>query len=274
MTLDRTETIIRVLDSFAHLSAYDLSVPLMNGAPTSPTHPVFRMALQLRHGDIERVDGGSAANELISMGGHTGTHIDALSHISVGGTLYGGVDAAAAQKGGRFAELGVDTIPLRVRRGVLLDVAGHAGRSLKPAEAVGADLLADTAEAQHSVLKPGDCVLVRTGWLELHQDDPAQLAGWTDGVPGVDVSGATWLADGGASIVASDTIAFEQIAPGARHTNLPVHNLLICGRGVHIIELARLRDLATAKSYEFVVMAFPLPFVGATGSPLRLVAFA
>jgi kynurenine formamidase len=274
MTTDRSESIVRLIDSFAKWSAYDLSVPLVNGAPTSPTHPGFRMALQLRHGDIVRVDGGSAANELISMGGHTGTHIDALSHISVGGTLYGGVDAAAAQKGGRFAELGVETIPLRVRRGVLLDVAGYLGRTLRPAEAVGADVLAATAAAQNSVLKPGDCVLVRTGWLELHDNDPLQLSGWTDGAPGVDVSGATWLADGGASIVASDTVAFEHIAAGARHTNLPVHNLLVCDRGVHIIELANLRGLASAKAHEFVIMAFPLPLVGATGSPLRLVAFA
>jgi kynurenine formamidase len=274
MTVERTPSIAPLLKGFADRSAYDLSVPLLNGAPTSPTHPAFRMALQLRHGDNVRVDGGSAANELISMGGHTGTHIDALSHISVAGALYGGVDAAAAQKGGRFADLGVETIPLRVRRGVLLDVAGHLGRTLRPAEGVGGELLADTAAAQHSVVEPGDVALVRTGWLELHEEDPAQLSGWTDGAPGVDVSGATWLADKGASMVASDTVAFEQIAPGARHTYLPVHNLLICERGVHIIELANLRGLASAKVYESLIIAFPLPLVGATGSPLRLVAFA
>ncbi|MGC1210814.1 MAG: cyclase family protein, partial [Micromonospora sp.] len=70
--------------------------------PCSPNHPGFRMSLIRRHGDMVRPDGGSAANEMIVTGGHVGTHVDALSHVSHDGKLHGGVDAAAAQTGGRF----------------------------------------------------------------------------------------------------------------------------------------------------------------------------
>src|SRR5688572_6542642 len=78
---------------------YDLAHVLDPAMPVSPNHPGYRMALLRRHGDMVRADGGSAANELITLGGHTGTHLDALAHVSHQGKLYGGVDASEAQTG-------------------------------------------------------------------------------------------------------------------------------------------------------------------------------
>ena len=48
-------------------------------------HPPFQMALVRRHGDYVREDGGSASNEIIVTGGHVGTHVDALAHVSQDG---------------------------------------------------------------------------------------------------------------------------------------------------------------------------------------------
>ena len=62
---------------------------------------------------------------MILMGGHTGTHLDALSHVSFQGKLYGGVDAYEAQIGTRFNKLGLETVEPIVTRGILLDVAGY-----------------------------------------------------------------------------------------------------------------------------------------------------
>ena len=59
--------------------------------PVSPNHPAFEMAMIRRHGDVVRPDGGSAANEMIVLGGHVGTHIDAVGHVSHDGLLHGGV---------------------------------------------------------------------------------------------------------------------------------------------------------------------------------------
>src|ERR687886_2069486 len=116
---------------------YDLAHALDPAMPVSPNHPGYRMALLRRHGDMVRADGGSASNEMIVMGGHTGTHLDALAHVSQAGRMYGGVDAAQAQVGGRFSTLGVDTVAPLFCRGVLLDVAGKRGvTSLPPGEAI------------------------------------------------------------------------------------------------------------------------------------------
>src|ERR671933_1522445 len=114
-------------------SVYDLGHPLEPTMPVSPNHPGFRMALLRRHGDLVRADGGSASNEMIVMGGHTGTHLDALAHVSQHGKLHGGVDAAQAQVGGRFAALGAETAAPLFCRGVLLDVAAHRGLASLPA---------------------------------------------------------------------------------------------------------------------------------------------
>ena len=94
MTAERTQELCALL---ANAAIYDLSHPLEVQIPVSGNHPGFRMALIRRHGDMVRADGGSAANEMMVMGGHTGTHLDALCHVSHKGKLFGNEDAASAQ---------------------------------------------------------------------------------------------------------------------------------------------------------------------------------
>ena len=65
-----SRSILEAID--AGLRVFDLSRPMVAGMPQSPNHPRYRMALVRRHGDMVRADGGSAANELIVMGGHVG----------------------------------------------------------------------------------------------------------------------------------------------------------------------------------------------------------
>ena len=105
----------------------DLGRQLRVGMPQSPNHPAFWHTLPRRHGDMVRPDGGSAANDMITTGTHVGTHIDALSHVSHNGKMYGGgIDAEDAGRGGKYEELGVHTIAPMVRRGVLLDIPAAA----------------------------------------------------------------------------------------------------------------------------------------------------
>ena len=52
------------------------------------------------HGEIVLSNGGSSASETITMGGHVGTHIDALNHFSCCGKLFGGREPAQSYAGG------------------------------------------------------------------------------------------------------------------------------------------------------------------------------
>ena len=262
-----------ILDAIAGgVRIYDLARPMEIGMPQSPNHPQFRIALARRHGDSIRADGGSAASELIITGGHVGTHIDALAHVSQEGRLHGGLDAAEAQRGGRFSELGVETIAPMVCRGWLLDVPRALGvRACAPGYEITPDDLAAAAARQDVHAGTGDVVLVRTGWAQ-HWDDHEAYVGFDSGVPGPGEAGARWLAALGPRAVGADSIAFEHLAPGAGHALLPAHRVLLVEHGIHIIETLNLEELAYARVYEFAFVLAPLPLVGATGSPVRPLA--
>jgi len=247
----------------------DLAQPLDAGIPVSPNHPGYKMALQRRHGDHVRADGGSAANEMLLLGGHTSTHVDALCHVSHAGCLYGGVDAAVAQTGGKFRALGVETIPITIGRGVLLDVARLRGVDvMAPGEAVTADDLAGAADSQGVAVGDGDVVLIRTGWAA-HWKSADVFLGQRDGAPGPDEGAARWLADRNIRMTGAETTAYEHIPAGRGHTLLPVHRLLLVERGIHIIEMLDLTELAASETWEFLFVLAPLKLVGATGSPVR-----
>lgn len=251
---------------------HDLAQPMSNGMPSSPNHPGFRMALLRRHGDMVREDGGSAANELIVTGGHVGTHVDALAHVSHEGRLHGNVDAAEAQIGGRFSQLGIDEMEPIIGRGVLLDVARHHRTDvLPPGYGITASDLESTSIAAGIDVRDADVVLVRSGWGR-HFAEAVRFVGLETGVPGPDEGAARWLADRRIRATGGDTIAYEHVAPGVGHRVLPVHRILLVEHGIHIIEVMNLEGLAAAGAVEFVFILAPLRIVGGTGSPVRPLA--
>ena len=251
---------------------YDLAQPLATETPHSPNHPPFRMSLMRRHGDMVREDGSSAANELIVTGGHTGTHVDALAHVSYQGKLRDGASAEDAQRGGRFSSHGIDTMEPLVCRGVLLDVAAlHEMDVLPGGYGITEDDLAAAAEKAGVEVRRGDVALIRSGWSRNFSDTGAFL-GHETGVPGPDDSAARWLAGKGVRATGAETIAYEQIKPEIGHRLLPVHRTLLVENGIHIIEVMNLTELAEDGVREFMFVLAPLKIVGSTGSPVRPLA--
>jgi kynurenine formamidase len=265
-----SDPLLRALES--GVEVFDLAQPLAAETPHSPNHPPFRMALMRRHGDTVREDGGSAASELITTGGHTGTHIDALAHVSHAGRLHGEISAEEAQQGGRFSALGVDSIQPMVCRGVLLDVAGLHGVDVLPGGYGITEEDLAWAERESGVeVSAGDVVLVRSGWSRNFGDAEA-FVGHETGVPGPTEEAARWLAGRRIRATGAETIAYEQIRPEVGHALLPVHRLLLVEHGIHIIEVMDLSGLATAGVHEFAFIIAPLKVVGGTGSPVRPLA--
>jgi kynurenine formamidase len=264
----------RLLDVVAGgVRTVDLGRPLFVGMPQSPNHPAFWHTLPRRHGDMVRADGSSAANDMIVMGTHVGTHIDALAHVSFQGCLHGGADAGAAAVGGKFMEHGVHTIEPMIRRGVLLDVPAALGvEGCEPGYEI---TVADLEEAQTlagTTVGAGDVVLVRSGWGRHFEDGAAAYVGRDSGVPGVSEAGAQWLAERHVHAAGADTIAFERLPPGGGHSLLPAHRVLLVEAGIYIIEALALEDLAAASIRVFTFVLVPLNLIGATGSPVRPLA--
>ncbi len=259
-----------LIEQLTSARAYDLGTRYEMGMPVHPAHPPYVFTLQRRHGDTFRPGNYSSSNELIVMCGHTGTHIDSLAHVSENGQLFGGIDAASNQQGGRgMKKNGVETIAPVVRRGVLLDVASAEGvEILPPAFAVDADTIQGVAAAQRIEIRSGDCVLVRTGWMQ-HVNDATAYLDAEQGQPGVNADGGEWLAEQGIFLGGSDTAAFEQVVPGE---GMPVHLIFLARNGIYILETADLETLAADQVYEFGFVLSPLKLVGATGSPVRPLA--
>src|SRR5262249_46705047 len=151
--------------SLASARQYDLAHEYRIGMPHHPVHPPYLFGLCKAHGEFLRGD-VSSASEAITLGGHVGTHIDALCHFSKGGKLFGGIDVAPVQSyEGGVRALSVDTVAPIFRRGVLLDVARQVGVPVLPVDcAIGPELLEGTAIRAGVKIGAGDVVLVRTGW--------------------------------------------------------------------------------------------------------------
>ncbi len=240
-----------------------LSQPLSARTPV-PGHRAGVQHLMARDGGdyaagAKRPGGFQFAEDVLILPLHTGTHIDALCHAWCGDRLYNGFPGHTVRSTTGALRCGVEKLPPLVTRGVLLDVPAPGG-------AIGrADLQAAASRAGLS-LRPGDAVLIRTGWLERQG---ATIDFTVE--PGIDADAALWLAESGAAVVGADNFAVE-VLPFPAGEVFPVHQLLIRDWGVPLLEGLVLRELAEAGATEFLFMAAPLPVVGATGSPVAPVA--
>lgn len=236
-----------ILEAARGARLIDLGQPYYPGMPHWPTHPPFAEARTKEHGDFVLANGASSAAELIALGTHVGTHIDALCHFSLDGRMHRGLDARA---------LGIDTVPPIVARGLLYDAA--PGGELGENEEIPALALAARLEP-----RPGDVVLIRTGWGARWRDARRFLNGQRQ--PGLSLEAARWLSARGVLAIGADNVALERIPS----PEMAVHVHLLVEAGVHILECLRLEELAAAGACEFVFLAAPLRIEGATGAPLR-----
>lgn len=214
-------------------------------------------------------------SEVITGSAHSGAHIDALAHMTIGpeARWYGG--ASAGQHLGDFGPTVGDasSLPQLFTRGVLLDAAGWRGvECLDRGEVITGEDLAAIAVAQGVEVRPWDVVLIRTGYMSQWPDAERMAAHRT---PGPDVSAAAWLAKHGIVATGTDTETYEvQPAPdlGQPTNPQPVHTYLLIERGIYLMESLDLEELARDLVYEFLFVALPLKIRGATGSMIDALA--
>lgn len=260
------ETWARAKGAVSRGKLFELGHVFYDGMPHYPTHPDFEVSLFRKHGERVRGDGASSASCHLSFGGHTGTHIDALCHVSQDGCMCDGSAADNKRLSAGNDPLDAAALAPIVRRGVLFDFAALDGVARLGGDRIlsGADFEAASA-AQGVRFEAGDVALIRTGWAQ-HWESAAYIAHET---PGPNLDGGRWLADRGAALVGSDTAVFEK---GPVTEAAPVHHLMLFERNIHILENLNLEALAATGIYSFLFIAMPLRIRGGTASPLRPVA--
>jgi kynurenine formamidase len=257
---------------------YRLSLPLKrSGVPLAAYRGTPQRLTLLSEGDdvlkaAGVAEGDGACEDVLILPSHSVTHIDALCHVFHEGSFYNGFPASGFETNAGARHLGVEKLAGFAGRAVLLDVAGLRGVDwLDSNHVITAEELEQCAEQQGVSVGTGDVVLIRTGWQDMFLD--AVGNGQTPGhaQPGIGLEAAQYLASRDVSAVGSDNSGIEPI-PFPAGRALAVHIELLVRRGVPLIENMMLREMATDRCYEALLVVGPLPVPGASGSPVNPIA--
>lgn len=204
----------------------------------------------------------------LNLSTHGTTHIDALSHLWYDDKMYNGFSGNEVRTDGA-RKCGIDKIGPVVTRGVLLDFCAlHGVPHLSEGHRIERDEVEAAERAAGVRVQPGDAVLTRTGWLDVFWNEPDRFYGPE---PGIGIDAANYLGDRGASLIAADNYGVEVAPPdpSAPGHAFPVHAECLRNRGIHLLELLDLRELAATGRAEFLFSIAPLRITGGVGSPLN-----
>jgi kynurenine formamidase len=213
----------------------------------------------------------SYTGDAISMYTHTGTHIDTLNHFGLHGEMFNGFKADEHLGDQGWKRGGAEKFPAIVSRGVLIDVARAKGVAvLAPSYQITTADLQQALKRQRTTLKPGDSVFVRTGKMTLFEKPAEYLAN----PPGLSLAAAKWLVESQqAMVIGADNLSLEGFPVVEKDNWIPVHSYLLAEKGVPIMEVVNLEEIASDRVYEFAFIGASLKLRGASGSPMRPLAF-
>jgi kynurenine formamidase len=234
----------------------DLTAPLSSSTPILRLPEPFANTIPFALEEISRYDdrGPRWYWNNIHTGEHTGTHLDVPVHWVSG-------------KDGHD----VSGVPLRtlVAPAVTLDASARSAKD--PDFLLSIDDVREW-EREHGSLPDGGWLLYRTGWDARSHDEAAFLNTDENGphTPGVAADCARWLAEEtpitglGVETVGTDAGQALGLEPA-----FPCHELLL-GAGKH--GLTQLQNLDRLPPTGTLLVVCPLPIVGGSGSPARVLA--
>jgi kynurenine formamidase len=234
----------------------DLTTPLQESTPILELPAPFANTSRFRLEELSRYDDRGPAwywND-IHTGEHTGTHLDAPNHWVTGRD---GVDVSQAPMG------------LLVAPVVVIDMSREVEGD--------PDFLLEVAhieawQAEHGPLPEDGWLLYRTGWEARGGTQDAFMNADEAGphTPGVSAECARWIAQ--SSPLAGfgvETVGTDAGAAGGFDPPFACHHFLM---GAHKWGLTSLRNLGRLPATGAVLVVCPLPIVGGSGSPTRVLA--
>ena len=199
-----------------------------------------------------------------------GTQLDGLGHVGVGEIFYNGNNRRDFQTTKGLTRLGIENAGVFLTRGVLLDIALAKGVSrLKLGYEITEADIRKALELEGVRIRPGDAVLIHTGWGDLWMVDNDLF---NRGEPGIGMEAAEFLVKNQISLVGADAWATEVVPNPDPELAYPVHQVLIPLNGIYNLENIDTSQLARDRVYEFAFFLAPLRLKGFTGSPCNPVA--
>jgi kynurenine formamidase len=223
------------------ITVVDLSQPL---APEMPRWPWTK---PLAATTLARVETEGVFERELELPEHVGTHVDAPAHFVARGATVELLPPESLVAPAR-------TIDVREACGEDRDFALEASTL-------------ERLEAEQGRLEPGCVALFRTGW-DRFLDQPERYVGPASGpprFPGLAPSAGRLLVERRVLGIGIDTLGVE---PG-RATDYPLHRITLSEGLFHLEGLVGLDRLPGSG---FVLVAAPLPLVGGSGAPARVLA--
>ncbi|MEQ9164609.1 MAG: cyclase family protein [Fulvivirga sp.] len=222
----------------------DLSQEIYSGMPVFKKLPQVSISMYVSHEEwmgIENSEKQTPSVNLLEMGEHSGTHVDALNHMSI-----------------EHEGKSIDTMPLSMfyTEGICLDLSEK-----QPQELIEINELVNACDKHQQEIKKGDTVLIYTDHYRRHFNTEHWIKG-----PGLSAEATIWLGEQGIA-----AFGVETMAPGVSGvSNKDVHR--ICGEMgfTHYENLINLHELIGRGRFRFI--GLPLKIRGGTGSPVRAVA--
>jgi len=217
-------------------SVIDLTHQLVpDGVPACPGHPYYHAELTFS------VAKGEFANvHTLTMGSHTGTHIDAPFHFYIDGCTVDKLDLSL----------------LTAAPAVVVDVRHKNAHE----PIVWADL-----QKYEGRMRDGAVVLLCTGWSK-HWGEST----YSDH-PFLDPEAARRILDTGVRVIGADTLSPDEFTPeGDTGT---VHRIVLGTGGIIVENLNGLDALVESRWEHPFVSILPLKLTGCDGSPVRAVAW-
>ncbi len=234
----------------------DLTQPLSEATPVIKLPPPFANTPRLSRSPLSQYDdnGPAWAWDVLTLGEHTGTHVDAPIHWITGRD---GADIGSIPPSQLIGPACVidKTAETEEDNGYLLTVA---------------DL--EAWEREHGRFPERAWVLLRTGWGSRAQDEAAFLNAGPEGpnTPGPDTEASRWLAtERPISGFGVETVGIDAGAAGGFDPPFPLHNLLLGAGKLGLTQLANLERLPATGA---LLVVAPLRLAGGTGSPSRVYA--
>jgi kynurenine formamidase len=238
------------------IEVVDLTAPLSAETPILKLPEPFADTATFSLEEISRYDDRGPAwywNN-IHTGEHTGTHLDAPVHW------------VTAKDGEDVSRIATRKL---IAPAAVIDVSGRVERDHDFLLEIG-DL--DDWQDRHGPLPDGGWLLIRTGWDARSDSQAAFLNADETGphTPGVSVGAAKWLAEVAPIIgVGVETVGTDAGRAHSFEPAFPCHTYVLGAGKYGLTQLQNLRLLPPTGA---VVVAGPLPIVGGSGSPARVLA--
>ena len=176
-------------------------------------------------------------SELLFLSSHTGTHLDAPYHFQ--------------EKGEKIHEISLKRL---VSSAILVKSRKKGDQPITKTDI-------QKFEKRHGKIPSGSAVIFWTGWQKMIKNNSYFIRN-----PGLSTAAAKYLISKKINLVGTDSPSIDL----GKDKRFPVHHIFSKNNVLIVENLANLEKIRSSK-FHFVVL--PLKLKGATGSPVRAIAF-